>query len=67
MRACADEPQLQMEALAEKRVKLGSDREHFEAKRAEAQAHVDALKEVAEVLETEFKVESRQAEEMSAR
>ena len=56
-----------MEALAEKRVKLGSDREHFEAKRAEAQAHVDALKEVAEVLETEFKVESRQAEETSAR
>ncbi|KAL1668799.1 P-loop containing nucleoside triphosphate hydrolase protein [Schizophyllum commune] len=46
---------LQMEALAEKRVKLGSDREHFEARRAEAQAHVDALKEVAEVLETEYK------------
>ena len=66
MRSRADEPQLQMEALAEKRVKLGSDREHFEARRAEAQAHVDALKEVAEVLETEFKVKLSEAE-VSAR
>ncbi|KAL1744412.1 hypothetical protein HDZ31DRAFT_82675 [Schizophyllum fasciatum] len=46
--------EVQMEHLAEKRVKLNADKEHFEGKMAEAQAQIDTLQEVADVLRTEF-------------